>query len=382
MKSAINNKIITFCGMLLVICSTKAQNINPTEFVDFFPEKLKKISAKIHLAIVKKQIASYATDSLERKDLLRIKYHDTFSMSEYNFRNKSEIKSRKLKPGLDPNLIDLDDDSNYEDWTYPRYIDEDDFTPNISLAYKREIDKLGKITMTISAVGITTNKDYYIRDSVVKYQLVAGYVKFTDLNKILSVDDIKFLQLYSWYNSTGEPNGVYHGDNYEGVILTLNGNNKNNSSTSVKNRMGENLGKYISYSIKYKLFDLYRNKMFEIISGDTTVSFSEFEIPRSTMMNTLVLKPGVDPNLIDPEDPTNYIDTWFVIKPREFDFLGFEKRNNQIYFEIFDKNPVLSLSPGKTSEPKYIRTKYKIPFTAAIKYLHPTEIEAIQYLFK
>jgi hypothetical protein len=131
-----------------------------------------------------------------------------------------------------------------------------------------------------------------------------------------------------------------------------------------------------------KLFDLYRNKMFEIISGDTTVSFSEFEIPRSTMMNTLVLKPGVDPNLIDPEDPTNYIDTWFVIKPREFDFLGFEKRNNQIYFEIFDKNPVLSLSPGKTSEPKYIRTKYKIPFTAAIKYLHPTEIEAIQYLFK
>ena len=64
MKSAINNKIITFCGMLLVICSTKAQNINPTEFVDFFPEKLKKISAKIHLAIVKNQISSYASDSL------------------------------------------------------------------------------------------------------------------------------------------------------------------------------------------------------------------------------------------------------------------------------------------------------------------------------
>ena len=378
MKSAINNKIIIFCGMLLVICSTKAQNINPTEFVDFFPEKLKKISAKIHLAIVKNQIASYASDSLERKDLLKIKYNDTFSMSEYNSRNKSERKSRQLKPDVDPNNSDLEDISNYNDLLFYEYLHEDDFTPNISLAYKREIDKLGKITMTISAVGITTYKDYYIRDSVVKYQLVAGYVKFTDLNKILSVDDIKFLQLYSWYNSTGEPNGVYDGDNYEGVILTLNGNNKNNSTPSLKNRMGENLGNYISSSIKYKLFDLYRNKMFEIISGDTTVSFGEFEIPRSTMISSLVLKPGVDN--FDPGDPDNYKDTLVIEKPREFDFLGFEKRNNQIYFEIFDKNPVLSL--GKTSEPKYIRTKYKIPFTAAIKYLHPTEIEAIQYLFK
>jgi hypothetical protein len=379
MKSAINNKIIAFCGMLLVICSTKAQNINPTEFVDFFPEKLKKISSKIHLAIVKNQISSYASDSLEIKDLLKIKYHDTFSMCEYNFRNKSEIKSRKLKPDVDPNNSDLDDDSNYEDWSYPRYINEDDYTPNISLVYNREIGKLGEIKMKISAVGITTYKDYFIRDSVVKYQVAAGYVKFTDLNKILSVDDIKFLQLYSWYNSTGSSKYVYKND-YEVVIWTLNGNNKNNFAPNYDNRIGENLGNYISSSIKYKLFDLYRNKMFEIISGDTTVSYSEFEIPRSTMISSLVLKQGVDPNLIDPTDLTNYIDTWVIQKPREFDFLGFEKRNNQIYFEIFDKNPILSL--GKTSEPKYIRTKYKIPYTVAIKYLHPTEIEAIQYLFK
>jgi len=379
MKSAINNKIITFCGMLLVICSTKAQNINPTEFVDFFPEKLKKISAKIHLAIVKNQISSYASDSLERKDLLKIKYNDTFSMSEYNFRNKEEVAVTKVKHNLDENLIDLTDNDNYEDWTYFQYIDEDDYTPNISLVYNREIDKLGKITMTISAVGITTYKDYYIKDSVVKYQWVAGYVKFTDLNKILNVDDIKFLQLYSWYNSICSSKYIYKND-YEGVIWTLNGNNKNNFSPNIDNMMGENLGNYISSSIKYKLFDLYQNKMFEIISGDTTVSYSEFEISHSTMISNLVLKQGVDPYNYDPTDLDNYKDTLFVEKPREFDFLGFEKRNNQIYFEIFDKNPVLSL--GKISEPKYIRTKYKIPFTVAIKYLHPTEIEAIQYLFK
>lgn len=375
MKSAINNKIITFCGMLLVICSTKAQNINPTEFVDFFPEKLKKISAKIHLAIVKNQISSYASDSLERKDLLEIKINDTFSMSEYYFRNKSEMEVTKLKSDLDENLIDLADPDNYEDWTYFSYIAEDDYTPNISLVYIREIDKLGKITMTISAVGITTQ---YEGDSKPN-QYVAGYVKFTDLNKILNVDDIKFLQLYSWYNSICSSKYVYKND-YEGVIWTLNGNNKNNFSPNIDNMMGENLGNYISSSIKYKLFDLYQNKMFEIISGDTTVSYSEFEISHSTMISNLVLKQGVDPDNYDPTDLYNYKDTLFVEKPREFDFLGFEKRNNQIYFEIFDKNPVLSL--GKTSEPKYIRTKYKIPFTAAIKYLHPTEIEAIQYLFK
>ena len=375
MKSAINNKIITFCGMLLVICSTKAQNINPTEFVDFFPEKLKKISAKIHLAIVKNQISSYASDSLERKDLLEIKINDTFSMSEYYFRNKSEMEVTKLKSDLDENLIDLADPDNYEDWTYFSYIAEDDYTPNISLVYIREIDKLGKITMAISAVGITTQ---YEGDSKPN-QYVAGYVKFTDLNKILNVDDIKFLQLYSWYNSICSSKYVYKND-YEGVIWTLNGNNKNNFSPNIDNMMGENLGNYISSSIKYKLFDLYQNKMFEIISGDTTVSYSEFEISHSTMISNLVLKQGVDPDNYDPTDLYNYKDTLFVEKPREFDFLGFEKRNNQIYFEIFDKNPVLSL--GKTSEPKYIRTKYKIPFTAAIKYLHPTEIEAIQYLFK
>ena len=375
MKSAINNKIITFCGMLLVICSTKAQNINPTEFVDFFPEKLKKISAKIHLAIVKNQISSYASDSLERKDLLEIKINDTFSMSEYYFRNKSEMEVTKLKSDLDENLIDLADPDNYENWTYFSYIDEDNYTPNISLVYIREIDKLGKITMTISAVGITTQ---YEGDSKPN-QYVAGYVKFTDLNKILNVDDIKFLQLYSWYNSICSSKYVYKND-YEGVIWTLNGNNKNNFSPNIDNMMGENLGNYISSSIKYKLFDLYQNKMFEIISGDTTVSYSEFEISHSTMISNLVLKQGVDPDNYDPTDLYNYKDTLFVEKPREFDFLGFEKRNNQIYFEIFDKNPVLSL--GKTSEPKYIRTKYKIPFTAAIKYLHPTEIEAIQYLFK
>ena len=375
MKSAINNKIITFCGMLLVICSTKAQNINPTEFVDFFPEKLKKISAKIHLAIVKNQISSYASDSLERKDLLEIKINDTFSMSEYYFRNKSEMEVTKLKSDLDENLIDLADPDNYEEWTYFSYIAEDDYTPNISLVYIREIDKLGKITMTISAVGITTQ---YEGDSKPN-QYVAGYVKFTDLNKILNVDDIKFLQLYSWYNSICSSKYVYKND-YEGVIWTLNGNNKNNFSPNIDNMMGENLGNYISSSIKYKLFDLYQNKMFEIISGDTTVSYSEFEISHSTMISNLVLKQGVDPDNYDPTDLYNYKDTLFVEKPREFDFLGFEKRNNQIYFEIFDKNPVLSL--GKTSEPKYIRTKYKIPFTAAIKYLHPTEIEAIQYLFK
>ena len=375
MKSAINNKIITFCGMLLVICSTKAQNINPTEFVDFFPEKLKKISAKIHLAIVKNQISSYASDSLERKDLLEIKINDTFSMSEYYFRNKSEMEVTKLKSDLDENLIDLADPDNYDEWTYFSYIAEDDYTPNISLVYIREIDKLGKITMTISAVGITTQ---YEGDSKPN-QYVAGYVKFTDLNKILNVDDIKFLQLYSWYNSICSSKYVYKND-YEGVIWTLNGNNKNNFSPNIDNMMGENLGNYISSSIKYKLFDLYQNKMFEIISGDTTVSYSEFEISHSTMISNLVLKQGVDPDNYDPTDLYNYKDTLFVEKPREFDFLGFEKRNNQIYFEIFDKNPVLSL--GKTSEPKYIRTKYKIPFTAAIKYLHPTEIEAIQYLFK
>jgi len=376
MKSVINNKIIAFCGMLLVICSTKAQNINPTEFVDFFPEKLKKISAKIHLAILKNQIASYASDSLERKDLLKIKYNDTFSMSEYNFRNKSEVEKSELKPDVDPNNSDLDDPSNYEIRSYFSYIDEDDYTPNISLVYNREFGKLGEIKMAISAVGITykpNNKD-------VKFLRVAGYVKFAELTKILNSEELDFIKLYSWYNSISEPNFVWDGDNYEGVILTLNGNNKNNSTPSLKNRMGENLGNYISSSINYKLFDLYRNKMFEIISGDTTVSYSEFEIPRSTMISSLVLKQGVDPNLIDPTDLTNYIDTWFIQKPREFDFLGFEKRNNQIYFEIFDKNPILSL--GKTSEPKYIRTKYKIPLTAAIKYLHPTEIEAIQYLFK
>ena len=375
MKSAINNKIITFCGMLLVICSTKAQNINPTEFVDFFPEKLKKISAKIHLAIVKNQISSYASDSLERKDLLEIKINDTFSMSEYYFRNKSEMEVTKLKSDLDENLIDLADPDNYEEWTYFSYIAEDDYTPNISLVYIREIDKLGKITMTISAVGITTQ---YEGDSKPN-QYVAGYVKFTDLNKILNVDDIKFLQLYSWYNSICSSKYVYKND-YEGVIWTLNGNNKNNFSPNIDNMMGENLGNYISSSIKYKLFDLYQNKMFEIISGDTTVSYSEFEISHSTMISNLVLKQGVDPDNYDPTDLYNYKDTLFVEKPREFDFLGFEKRNNQIYFEIFDKNPVLSL--GKISEPKYIRTKYKIPFTVAIKYLHPTEIEAIQYLFK
>jgi hypothetical protein len=297
-------------------------------------------------------------------------------MSEYNFRNKSEIKSRKLKPDVDPNNYDLDDDSNYEDWSYPRYINEDDYTPNISLVYNREIGKLGEIKMKISAVGIT----YKPNNTDVKFLRVAGYVKFAELTKILNSEELDFIKLYSWYNSISEPNFVWDGDNYEGVILTLNGNNKNNSTPSLKNRMGENLGNYISSSIKYKLFDLYRNKMFEIISGDTTVSYSEFEIPRSTMISSLVLKQGVDPNLIDPTDLTNYIDTWVIQKPREFDFLGFEKRNNQIYFEIFDKNPILSL--GKTSEPKYIRTKYKIPLTAAIKYLHPTEIEAIQYLFK
>lgn len=376
MKSAINNKIIIFCGMLLVICSTKAQNINPTEFVDFFPEKLKKISAKIHLAIVKNQTASYASDSLERKDLLKIKYNDTFSMSEYYFRNKSEEKARRLKPDVDPNNIDLEDNSNYEEWTYFSYINEDDYTPNISLVYNREIGKLGEIKMTISAVGITYKTD----NSDVKFLRVAGYVKFAELTKILNSDELDFIKLYSWYNSISEPNFVWDGDNYEGVILTLNGNNKNNSTPSLKNMMGENLGNYISSSIKYKLFDLYRNKMFEIISGDTTVSFSEFEIPRSTMISRQVLKQGVDIDIVDPTDPDNYKDILVIEKPREFDFLGFEKRNNQIYFEIFDKNPVLS--PGKTSEPKYIRTKYKIPFTAAIKYLHPTEIEAIQYLFK
>ena len=375
MKSAINNKIIIFCGMLLVICSTKAQNINPTEFVDFFPEKLKKISAKIHLAIVKNQISSYASDSLERKDLLEIKINDTFSMSEYYFRNKSEMEVTKLKSDLDENLIDLADPDNYEEWTYFSYIAEDDYTPNISLVYIREIDKLGKITMTISAVGITTQ---YEGDSKPN-QYVAGYVKFTDLNKILNVDDIKFLQLYSWYNSICSSKYVYKND-YEGVIWTLNGNNKNNFSPNIDNMMGENLGNYISSSIKYKLFDLYQNKMFEIISGDTTVSYSEFEISHSTMISNLVLKQGVDPDNYDPTDLYNYKDTLFVEKPREFDFLGFEKRNNQIYFEIFDKNPVLSL--GKTSEPKYIRTKYKIPFTSTNKNLHPTEIEAIQYLFK
>ncbi|MFM7765799.1 MAG: hypothetical protein ACKO6I_09070, partial [Sphingomonadales bacterium] len=164
------------------------------------------------------------------------------------------------------------------------------------------------------------------------YNLPTGWFSYKDIKAVLSAEDMKFLEAYSWYKNL-EPLYVENtNDAFQGRLEDF---EENKTITHTHNGIGvaENLGNNLQENWRSQLYKAFKENKFSLTMGfDKPIAETEFKKRHTIRVNVLLQDTAF------PDDPEKLIEAYYYDIPDAFDTIYFDYNTGMNFIKIEQKN--------------------------------------------
>ncbi len=290
------------------------------DFSKAIPNKLLEISLKIHNAALSGKIQPFHDAALKNKTT-----QDTYSM-QGSMMVVTQIADSKTSEDLRDSLH-----------TIP--LDESRMASDLGCSFKVTSLKHGSSQRDILSVAPM----YFERLlNGLAYNIPTGWFSYKSIKSLLSNDDIKFIEAYTWHvQALAEQN---RSNVYPAILETL---SKNKILTYTQPNTADYLGSALLDYWRNQLFADFQQNKFLLLNGlNKPISEPDFKKLHTIKINTLMQDTAY------PDDPEKLLEVFYYDVPSAFDSIYFSDINNKSYLNVHQK-----------TDKSGITLKYQVPMS-------------------
>jgi ribosomal protein S17E len=279
------------------------------DFQKAIQNKLLQISMKIHNASLAGKIQPYWDEALMKKCS-----RDSYSM----------VGSRMYVTQIPVSMSASDD---FKDSAYIEKLSESEMVSDIGFGFKFSSLKQGSLQRDILSLAPMYFEKFLNGQ---KFNIPIAWFTYKDVRPLLSNDDIKFIEAYTWYV---QPLAEQNRSNiYQSKLERL---AKNKMITYTQSNTGEHLGTELLEYWRHQLYtDFQQNKFSLLIGLNKTISEPEFRNLHTIKINTLIQDTAY------PDDPEKLLEVFYFDIPSAFDSIYFDNIDDKSYLYIHQKTDV------------------------------------------
>jgi len=279
------------------------------DFQKAIQNKLLQISMKIHNASLAGKIQPYWDEALMKKCS-----RDSYSM----------VGSRMYVTQIPVSMSASDD---FKDSAYIEKLSESEMVSDIGFGFKFSSLKQGSLQRDILSLAPMYFEKFLNGQ---KFNIPIAWFTYKDVRPLLSNDDIKFIEAYTWYV---QPLAEQNRSNiYQSKLERL---AKNKMITYTQSNTGEHLGTELLEHWRHQLYtDFQQNKFSLLIGLNKTISEPEFRNLHTIKINTLIQDTAY------PDDPEKLLEVFYFDIPSAFDSIYFDNIDDKSYLYIHQKTDV------------------------------------------
>jgi hypothetical protein len=279
------------------------------DFQKAIQNKLLQISMKIHNASLAGKIQPYWDEALMKKCS-----RDSYSM----------VGSRMYVTQIPVSMSASDD---FKDSAYIEKLSESEMVSDIGFGFKFSSLKQGSLQRDILSLAPMYFEKF---PNGQKFNIPIAWFTYKDVRPLLSNDDIKFIEAYTWYV---QPLAEQNRSNiYQSKLERL---AKNKMITYTQSNTGEHLGTELLEYWRHQLYtDFQQNKFSLLIGLNKTISEPEFRNLHTIKINTLIQDTAY------PDDPEKLLEVFYFDIPSAFDSIYFDNIDDKSYLYIHQKTDV------------------------------------------
>jgi ribosomal protein S17E len=279
------------------------------DFQKAIQNKLLQISMKIHNASLAGKIQPYWDEALMKKCS-----RDSYSM----------VGSRMYVTQIPVSMSASDD---FKDSAYIEKLSESEMVSDIGFGFKFSSLKQGSLQRDILSLAPMYFEKFLNGQ---KFNIPIAWFTYKDVRPLLSNDDIKFIEAYTWYV---QPLAEQNRSNiYQSKLERL---AKNKMITYTQSNTGEHLGTELLEYWRHQLYtDFQQNKFLLLIGLNKTISEPEFRNLHTIKINTLIQDTAY------PDDPEKLLEVFYFDIPSAFDSIYFDNIDDKSYLYIHQKTDV------------------------------------------
>jgi hypothetical protein len=279
------------------------------DFQKAIQNKLLQISMKIHNASLAGKIQPYWDEALTKKCS-----RDSYSM----------VGSRMYVTQIPVSMSASDD---FKDSAYIEKLSESEMVSDIGFGFKFSSLKQGSLQRDILSLAPMYFEKFLNGQ---KFNIPIAWFTYKDVRPLLSNDDIKFIEAYTWYV---QPLAEQNRSNiYQSKLERL---AKNKMITYTQSNTGEHLGTELLEYWRHQLYtDFQQNKFSLLIGLNKTISEPEFRNLHTIKINTLIQDTAY------PDDPEKLLEVFYFDIPSAFDSIYFDNIDDKSYLYIHQKTDV------------------------------------------
>jgi ribosomal protein S17E len=279
------------------------------DFQKAIQNKLLQISMKIHNASLAGKIQPYWDEALTKKCS-----RDSYSM----------VGSKMYITQIPLSMSASDD---FKDSAYIEKLSESEMVSDIGFGFKFSSLKQGSLQRDILSLAPMYFEKF---PNGQKFNIPIAWFTYKDVRPLLSNDDIKFIEAYTWYV---QPLAEQNRSNiYQSKLERL---AKNKMITYTQSNTGEHLGTELLEYWRHQLYtDFQQNKFSLLIGLNKTISEPEFRNLHTIKINTLIQDTAY------PDDPEKLLEVFYFDIPSAFDSIYFDNIDDKSYLYIHQKTDV------------------------------------------
>jgi len=279
------------------------------DFQKAIQNKLLQISMKIHNASLAGKIQPYWDEALMKKCS-----RDSYSM----------VGSRMYVTQIPVSMSASDD---FKDSAYIEKLSESEMVSDIGFGFKFSSLNQGSLQRDILSLAPMYFEKFLNGQ---KFNIPIAWFTYKDVRPLLSNDDIKFIEAYTWYV---QPLAEQNRSNiYQSKLERL---AKNKMITYTQSNTGEHLGTELLEYWRHQLYtDFQQNKFSLLIGLNKTISEPEFRNLHTIKINTLIQDTAY------PDDPEKLLEVFYFDIPSAFDSIYFDNIDDKSYLYIHQKTDV------------------------------------------
>lgn len=272
--------------------------------------KLLQISLKIHNAAIAGKIQPYWDQTLRKKCT-----PDSYAM------NGSKLILTQIPLNNDPeDLIDT---------LFSIPLKESSMTADLGFCFKLSDQKKGSVRKDIQSIAPMYFERFL---NGLSYNIPTGWFSYKNINSVLSAEDMKFLEAYSWYKNLEPLYVEYSNDAFQ---VRLEDFEENKTITHTYNGIGvtENLGNNLQENWRSQLYKAFKENKFSLTMGfDKPIAETEFNKLHTIQEYVFVQDTAY------PDDFEKLIEVYYNKIPTSFDSIYFVFNRDMHFMKIAQKN--------------------------------------------
>jgi hypothetical protein len=216
---------------------------------------------------------------------------------------------------------------DFKDTSYLVPLDEERMVSDFGFSYRVSSLKRGSLRKDILSIAPI----YFEKINGITYTSATGWFPYNQLSTCLSVEDINFLESYSWFFESLRVSNLNSGDENLTKIEKLDKNKiitygpLASASSGITDKFGEALQEYW----RNKLYlNFQQNKFLLQTDSGQTISALDFKKLHTLQINTAAQ------DTAHPEDPTALIDYTYAKEPSSFDSIYFSNVGDKGYMHV------------------------------------------------